>query len=438
MLVEFTVGNYRSFRDDATLSLVATKLKAQESSTDERNVMDCSTGLELLRSAAVYGANASGKSNLVRALRTMREMVLGSVGRPGHKPSLPAEPFLLEVGKDEDPCYFEIVLKAPEARYRYGFEFTRSEIVAEWLYRTKKRETKLFMREGQEFSMSATFAKEGKGLEDKTRSDTLFLSVCAQFNSAIAMEVVDWFWRLRVVSGINLREASMVTAVGIHNNEEQRASVEDLLSRFDLGFTSVRTEKKSIDPKIQELIRMVTDVQGGDADTEEPVNISVYTQHPRLDENGNEVGTVDLDMLRHESAGTQRLFELAGPFLSALSNNFVLVIDEFTARLHPLLTLKLIEVFHGANQPDCRAQMIITTHDTHILDLKLFRRDQIWFTEKTKMGNSTLYSLAEIKNVRNDASIDKEYFRGRYGGIPRLGRLAADAILSRSDEESER
>jgi hypothetical protein len=201
MLIEFTVGNYRSFKDPVTFSMVAARLTARDKTLDENNVFPLTDKINLLKSCALYGANASGKSNLVHAFRFMRHFVLNSATGLRVDQPIDVDPFRLSTETENEPSSFEMVFIAQGKRYRYGFTVDAQQVHSEWLYRTKAKETNLFFREGDDFELSSVF-KEGKGLSDKTRDNALFLSVVAQFNGEIALTVLRWFREFEVKFGI--------------------------------------------------------------------------------------------------------------------------------------------------------------------------------------------------------------------------------------------
>ena len=202
MLVEFSVGNYRSFHAPVSLSmLAATKLK--HPNLDANNIFTAPDGLPMLKTAAIYGANASGKSNLIRALSFMRTFVLRSSKESQAGEAIRVEPFRLSTATLHVPSYFQIVFELDGARYRYGFELDAEQVHTEWLYRSVKRESRLFVREGDEYDIASGF-KEGRGLEQRTRPNALFLSVVAQWNGPLAIALLSWFRNgLELILGLN-------------------------------------------------------------------------------------------------------------------------------------------------------------------------------------------------------------------------------------------
>lgn len=233
MLIEFCVGNYRSFRDPVTLSMVAANLRSQDKQLDENNVFDAGRNLRLLTSAAVYGANASGKSNLVRAMQVMRNLVLHSAEGTQPTGGIAVERFRLSTATAGLPSYFQIIFMLDGTRYRYGFEATSEQVVSEWLfYVPTTREARLFERRQDQFTFGDGF-REGKELAEKTRLNALLLSVAAQFNSALAQKVVGWFrTRMRLASGLDDRSMRLFTLAALQRSE-LRDQITELVQRLD-------------------------------------------------------------------------------------------------------------------------------------------------------------------------------------------------------------
>jgi AAA15 family ATPase/GTPase len=436
MLIQFTVGNFHSFKEPVTLSMVATKLKAVDSRIDENNTILVNDDLSLLTSAAIYGANASGKSNLIAALRFMRNFVLSSSRDTEATEAIDIDNFKLSTETAGKPSFFEAIFIEQDIQYRYGFEVDQEKVISEWLFRVpKNREARLFVRENNNIEYSRSF-KEGKGLENKTRPNALFLSVVAQFNGTIAMTVLLWFKKLGIISGLNDAGYRNFT-IGKFDNTDFRQKILQLVKSLDLGIMDVRVDK-SADVKIHAAPVLTISIESSEEISESvqrklekvfgPASVqpmSIQTVHTTFKEDGSPDSLETFDLGLHESEGTKKLFFLTGPIIDTLANGNLLVIDEMEARLHPLITRDLIRLFNSMESNRNRAQLIFTTHDTNLLSNKCFRRDQIWFVEKDDLNASHLYSLAEIKldenKVRNDASFEDDYIQGRYGAIPFLG-----------------
>ena len=413
MLIEFTVGNFRSFKEPVTLSMVAAKLTAKYPQIDISNTIRVDDDLTLLTSAAIYGANASGKSNLVKALEFMRLFVLNSSKESQADDPIDTIPFRLDPKAEHKPSFFETVFLLDDVPYRYGFEVTAEKVETEWLFNTPHgKEAKLFIREGSEISLSRAF-KGGGSAKTLTRTNALFLSVAAQFNSETAAKVLGWFKSINVISGLGDVAYSGFTAKVFAEKPTYQASIIELILGSDVGINNIIVEKVNIhDPKVfprnfpQDWKDFLLQQMKGQ---EEIFNFTAI--HHRKSENGT-VEEIPFE-IKEESEGTQKLLNLSGPIIDTLRKGKVLFIDEIEARMHTLLTRKLIALFNSLETNPKHAQLIFATHDTNLLSNKFFRRDQFWFVEKDEFGASHLYSLAELK-VRNDDLFERDYLLVRY------------------------
>jgi len=427
MLIEFSVGNFRSFKEPVALSMVATKAVSIDARVDAENVFSADKNLRLLKSAVIYGANNSGKSNLIDSLRFMRQWVLRSSRDSQVDEPIPVEPFALSEQTLNEPSFFEIVFISQGKQYRYGFRLTSRRVIEEWLYYVPSaREALLFQRHESDIRVMSAF-REGKDLSDKTRPNALFLSVVAQFNGAISGQILHWFRDLGIISGLTDIDRSRTEE--LLDSPEDHARLLHLLKILDLGFDEMRVEQQEA-PSTAAMQERATHVYATDTGLLRPgkggklarPQATLMTVHIRND--GRET-FFDLD--KQESEGTKKLVALAGVLLTTLDQGGILIIDELDGRLHPLLTRRIIQLFHSNTANPHNAQLIFATHDTNLLTSRLFRRDQIWFTEKDAEQSTKLYSLVEFKlggaKVRNDASFEKDYITGRYGAIPFIGDL---------------
>lgn len=434
MLIQFTVGNFRSFKENTTLSMVKAKITALDPKLDINNTINVSKNLSLLKSLAIYGANASGKSNLIKALGVMKRFILNSSKESQANEPIPTTPFLLDAKTEKKPSFFEVVFLIDKIIYRYGFEITSKEVLSEWLfYSPRGKEANLFIRDKNNIRTSRDF-KGSRGVKALTRSNALFLSVAAQFNVEIAVKVLKWFKEIGLISGLNDASYSGFTATMFVEKKSYRDGILKIIKDSDVGIDDVIIEKRDRDhpnffPKNmpQELKEFLLKQMenGGES-------ISFKTIHTKQDKNG-EISSFVLFDMDDESEGTQKLFLMSGPVIDTLAKGTVLIIDEIEARLHTLLTRSIIKLFNSKVTNPKNAQLIFATHDTNLLSNKLFRRDQIWFIEKDRLSASHLYSLAELK-VRSDASFESDYLSGKYGGIPLLGELK-QIILDSTQKE---
>ncbi len=417
MLIEFTIGNFKSFRDKTTFSMIAANLTSEDPALDTNNVIPTSKNLSLLKSAAVYGANASGKSNLGTALRFMREMIVMSAREDVTPAQAGLEPFLLDRESRAQPSFFEIVFLLDKRQYRYGFEVDKLQIVSEWLFHVPRtKEAALFVRDGREFDVRAGY-KEGRGLESKTRNEALFLSVTALFNGEIAQKILKWVRAFAVETGLQDDRFRRFTMACLRH-PERKARLLHFIRSLDLGIGEMDAGEV---PSLDMLPGELPDETKHQIIEEFSQRIFVVHRTREPLETPEDIEVFDLD--KHESQGTRKLVAMAGPLWSILSYGNILFVDELDARLHPLMTRRIIEMFHSPLTNPNGAQLIFATHDTNLLDKTLFRRDQIWFAEKDRQGATHLASLAEYR-VRSDAAFEKQYLEGRYGAIPFLGDLS--------------
>ncbi|MDJ0618748.1 MAG: ATP-binding protein [Calothrix sp. MO_192.B10] len=408
MLIEFSVGNYRSFKEQVTFSMVAANLVAKDKKLDENNVFAVDEDLKLLKSTAIYGANASGKSNLVKALGFMKWFMVNSSKNTQSTEVINVEPFRLSTDTEDKPSYFELVFLIDDRKYRYGFEANQERVVSEWLfYVPEVRETRLFKRDMDSFKISKSYNADG--IQQRTRNNALFLSVSAQFNVELAENILQWVTgTLNIISGLDDRKYFNYT-VDCLIHDKNKSDIIELIKKLDLGINSIQVEKKDAP-------EFLAWRHPGLKFT------SVATIHRKFDPDGNPHSIEEFDFNTHESEGTQKLFALAGLIITTLKKGKIIIVDELDARFHPLITRAIIELFNSRETNSNNAQLIFMTHDTNLLSNKLFRRDQIWFTEKNRYGATDLYSLAEYK-IRNDASFESDYIKGRYGAIPYIGDL---------------
>jgi len=414
MLVEFSVANFRSIKKKQTLSLLAAPIVSKDESIDENNVFEAPNGIKLLKTLAVYGANASGKSNLVKALLRMIHFIAKSFQDENQVERF--ETFQLDHNSSKKPIHFEMIFIVKKSLYRYGFEITNRRVSAEWLFGpAKKNEVEYFTRQLDDISINKTSFKEGEGLtEGKTRSSTLFLNVVHAFNGSISKEIRDSLLNsFAVTSGIDDSRFRIVTTTML-DRAEYDSQIMKLLKDADFGIEAlsvVDVEDKEIpsdiSPEVKKKIGAGQKLQA----------IMTLKQSKGL----KSAQPLAFRFDQFESEGTKKFFSYVGPIIQTLANGTCLIIDEFDARLHPSLTHRIVEMFNSNEYNKNNAQLIFVTHDTNFLDSSLMRRDQIYFAEKNKAGETSFYSLINIGGVRNDASFEKDYIKGKYGAIPFLG-----------------
>ena len=425
MLIEFSVGNYRSFKEIVTFSMVAADLEDPNNGLENSNIFAVDEELKLLKSSAIYGANASGKSNLAKALEFMKWFAVYSFTEAPSTDEIDVEPFRLSTETEGEPSHFELVFVIDGTKYRYGFEATPDRVTSEWLFHVPKlRETKLFERNLDVIKSTKKYG--ANGIEKFTRSNALFLSVCAQFNLSIAELVLQYMTdKINIISGLQDRDYFDYTVQCMLNNEN-RSDIVQLIKRLDLGINDIQVEKKYFTVNTPQDEVSDTFQRWLDSLMQEKNVNSIKTIHRKFDDRGNYKSVERFDLEHHESEGTQKIFALAGILIAAFKEGKVLIVDEFDARLHPLISLEIAQMFNSNETNMNNGQLIFMTHDTNLLNKETFRRDQIWFTEKDRYGATDLYSLAEYK-VGDDMRFEHNYLKGRYGAIPYLGSLK-DAI----------
>ena len=434
MLVEFSVENYRSIQEKQTLSMVA---------ADNETMLDSNTfpvpnndDLRLVTSAAIYGPNASGKSNLLKAIQVLKNLVINSASRMQIGDKLPVEPFKLNSETAKKPSSFEVIFILDDIRYEYGVSLNRERVFEEWLiaYRNEVQENwfsreylpdnpKFEPNEGYKWSFGKGLKGEKKRIQRFVRSNSLFISHAAQNNHPQLKEVFDFFQD--EINMISLTEGQLrefdFTIKMCEENHNFREQIVNLLSEADIGISDIRFESEPMDDNIklvvQNLFSKEFEGRNNANNLLEKDFKKVITIHKMNDSNSE----IELEM-SDESAGTERLFNIAGYLLFVLECGELLIIDELDRSLHPVLSKALLRMFNNPEINKNNAQLIFTTHDTTLLDGEIFRPDQIWFTEKDN-SMTKLYSLFDFRPRENE-SLQKGYLLGRYGAIPFINGLS--------------
>lgn len=414
MLIEFRVKNFRSFRDEQVLSLLASADK-QFRETHARP-----TGMKaaphVLCSAVAYGANASGKSNLIKALQYMRGVVVESaaVMQPGQP--FGVQPFRLDEGSVQEPTEFEVTFVMDGVRYQYGFALTSVRIVSEHLLVYKAFKPQRWFERRFDVKTGKDVYEFGPGLkgpkhlwESATRDNALFLSMAVQLNSEALRPVFDWFAHHLIIMNEQARLSPQVTLQWLKTSEGRRA-IRRFLSAADVSIADIDvvTQKKA-----SPVLRVDASSGKTEMRTEEVEENQLRFHHV------TDRGRAVFDLL-DESGGTRNLLFLAGPVLDILSKGLTLVVDELDTSLHPLLVRELVRLFHRPDVNTGGAQLVFTTHDTSLLSaIGLLRRDQVWLVEKDHEQISHLASLSEF-SLRKSEALERGYLSGRYGGVPVL------------------
>lgn len=388
MLIEFKFKNFLSFKDETRLLL--TTVKTFKENPDA--IIPTTRPFDLLKTAAIFGANAAGKSNLIFAmaamLQTIRDSFSNSLKKKEEREDAIFQ-FLLNSASEKANIMFEVSFIVDNTIFRYGFEINDFEIKKEWLYRKIDREVPLFIRENQQFDINQESFSEGERYKSQVNSNVLFLSLLSQNNQPISGQIFLFFTKINVISGLHA--------------SYQKYTVR--LLRQDNNF-------KNWAAQVLKYLE-IANIEPGEKDDE------FVAIHRKYD--GSNLFSEAIPMRSAlESEGTRQLIHILGPIYDTLREGAILFIDEFGCKLHPNLTRKLIDLFHQHNKNN--AQIIFSSLDSTLMDNSLFRRDQIWFVEKDQFGVSSLYSLSEFskKALRNSAALDRKYLNNEFGAADTL------------------
>lgn len=427
MLIEFTVKNYRSIKDEQVLSLV--KAKGNELESTNSFVPDAPASVALLRSTAIYGPNAAGKSNIIRAMMEMESIVRNSASSYQEGDEIDVTPFLFDDKSPNEPSEFEMVFISEGVRYQYGFTATKYHIEEEWLIAYPKGHPQRWFSRIYNTNTKASEYKFGDYLtgqksvwQKATRTNALFLSTAVQLNSEQLKPVFNWFKnKLRPV-GVGGWSPS-ITASLCEGDEAKKEQILSFLKSADFDIHDIQIDKEKFDPTSlpkeipestkEKIIKELKDKE----------ILDIKTIHKTL---SNRLVTLDFD---EESDGTKQFFSFAGPWLETLRYGYILVIDELHDSLHPKMVEYLVGLFHSNKTNPKNAQLIFTTHETSILNQDVFRRDQVWFCEKNKSQATSLYPLTDFSPRKDRENIEMGYLSGRYGALPFVSEIALKEAL---------
>ena len=414
MLIEFSVENFKSIRERQTISMVASNYYKELIDKNTFQV-DCDEKFpRLLKSAVIYGANASGKSSLVEAMACLDYMVCFSASEKQADDEIEVFPFRLSRQTREADSEFEVSFFSEGVRYQFGFSANTERVTSEWLFAYPSgHQQRWYQRDYDEENQTYTYAwskffQGGRRRTDwklNTRKNALFISTAIQLNNEQLRPAYDWF-RKRLAT---LDPTTLTDAYTIKKFEEKKEDVLSFLSHADLSIADIAVHKEKFDPsQIPDgMPKAMRDEFIKTMSGREIASTRFYMNS--IDDEGL-VEFEDEDM----SAGTKALFSFAGPWLDVMHNGRILFVDELDSSLHPLIVHQLIEILHSA---DSNAQIVFTTHDTTVLAQGILRRDQIWMIEKDRTFSSILTPLSDY-SVREDEALEKGYLAGRYGGIP--------------------
>jgi AAA15 family ATPase/GTPase len=441
MIIQFSVKNYRTFKENSTLSFIATNY--DKDTREEENVhLSEKYKLRLLKSAVLYGANASGKSKFIEALMFMRQFILNSSKDTQKGELIAVESFRLNTETVKKGSEFEIVFILKNEFYRYGFEVSNKIVIAEWLYHKQKtKESELFYREQQNISPNYSKIPKAKPLinEKLVRDNALFLSVLAQFNDKSAESILEWFKNLKTISGLK-EEGYLSDTMEMAKDQKQKERILSFIKKADIGIEDFKLKKhvfEDLDMKalnkldgthddLKIALKGLNSYFKRTAKEENKERFSdVITFHKQFNSKGKFISNIEFSLKEDESSGTRKFFAMIGQIIKIIDTGSVLFVDELDSKLHPNLVCKMVSIFNSSQFNPNNAQLVFNTHDTNLLSSGLFRRDQIWFTQKNKLGESSLYSLADFKTeeVRKTEAFEDNYIRGKYGAVPFLGEF---------------
>lgn len=412
MLINFKVKNFRSIKDEVVLDLQATSDDTMKSEAVFEN-----GETPLLRSVAIYGPNASGKSNILKAFALFRMMILESLLRSNATTVLLNEYFKLSSETENEPSSFEATFFVDGEVFVYGFEIDKEKVCAEWLKQKKGKKT-LFERKGQEIKSNKNYFQEATAvLKRQTMERVLFLSVLSSNNGTISKKIVQLIQaKTNSISGTERGGTLNFSFAQFLNNPKMAEKMKDFIVKADFGVVDVDASEKmvlaeqvqNIPDKFKELL-----FKEGSKIAER----SLKFLHKKYGKDGKEAGSESLDFFTEESDGTQQMFALSAPLIDTLEGGKVLFIDEIDSSLHPVLCQYLIAIFNSKEKNPHNAQLIFTTHDVSLLSEEFLRRDQIYFTDKNEKGATELFSLSDISE-RKGVDFAKRYLEGRYNALP--------------------
>jgi AAA15 family ATPase/GTPase len=420
VLLSFRAENVRSFRDPLEFSLQATALAEEDVPREVPWREDGRHPIRVLPAAGVFGANASGKTNLLRVMDDMRRIVLTSFRSVDPSGRIPRRPFRLDPGSERAASRFEVDLVLNGIRYEYGFVLDDTHVISEWARRYPRgRAATLFQRSGDDMEFGESNRSKGRAVAEIVRPNALYLSAAAAASHPDLLPLYEWFGSNLVLAEASSRESRWAYTTQLLKEDFSRERVLALLRAADLGITNAHVRK--LDPqmldRVRRAMRILTDQEDESESTDPAAETSIAGIV--LSHRGTQ-GSIDLDS-GDESLGTLVWLGLAGPLVSALAGGNVLLADELEASLHPKLVAQLVRLFQDPASNPNGAQLIFNSHEVSLLgdsvNDRVLGRDQVWFTEKLHDGSTRLFPLTDL-NPRKDEAVSLRYFAGRYGASP--------------------
>lgn len=404
MLLEFQCSNHKSIKEKVYFSLIA----GSDNTSEE--LLKKFGNFRVLRSAIIYGANGSGKSNFIDALAFMRGLVSNSIN---YQPGQAVFQARHKLTAEETPSEYSIQFVRNDIRYAYGFSVKQNLIEDEYLYYFPKgRQVKVFERSGMEIKPGDRYKNVFDVSISILKANRLFLSCAANYSNVKEIEEAFLFFNSDIV--VYNPEINNWTEYSIdlmQKNERIRKVFVDILQALGTGAKDVKVKLEKVKPA-----DLPQELQLPDA-----LKNLMGNQEANLVEAKVVYDQFEVDLMTEESAGVKRLFQVMCPMIDILNNGKILICDELEANLHEAVIYQIVQLFQYYKK-DKFAQLIFSTHDTSLLDTDLFRRDQVWFTQLNKERATDLYSLVEIKNVRKSENLEKGYVSGKYGAIPMLNK----------------
>lgn len=456
MLIRFSVENYLSFSAPVELSMSAGNVRRLPNHVIPKSR---DTDIPALKLALIYGANASGKSNLIRAMHDARKFIL-SGRRPegGFKSNM----FKLDPSIKDAPATFEFTVKSGEKYYEYGFSYAKNRVLAEWLKEVNRKTSKTIYEraynsdtEAYDFSYSKINFKTDEDeqffsfTEKGTPDNRLFISECESrgirknipYLDSI-LECLSWFRDKLLIIFPQSRFNGLEYAI-----QESTIAADiftEILKKFDIGITGLKLRSINVDAFLEKMpkdikSRFLNDLRKTDGNTMTISNGRDERYLVSTDKDGeivahkvssvhedNNGDPVDFD-IADESDGTRRLLDIIPGILGLLVSDRVVVIDELDNNMHPAITRSIVSSFLSETAGK-ESQLLITTHDASLLDQDVIRKDEVWFVEKNSVGASSIHSLEEFKEIRFDRDLNKGYLEGRFGGVPITSQLERISI----------
>jgi hypothetical protein len=429
MLIRFGFSNFRSIKDYQEVSFVAASISDDCADL----ILTKSLSEKILPAIAIYGGNATGKSNLLKAFAFARAGILRSQSAGSVTGGIRREYFRLDKVSREEPSLFDCDFILDEVRYHYGFSIDNQQVIEEWLYAYPKNHKQVWFHrridEENQFYFGKALKGKNRTIESLTRKNSLFLSSAAQNNHEMLTPIYNYFSN-QIEFDFGRGSIPAHVFERYLKDENEKEWLIKFLTSADIGIVNINVKSdletdddSDLHNDIIEVIKKHVFDEDEDDDGDEKLSeLKAALSKGVKVEHGCSDGSIVELKLSDESLGTRKLIAILGPIYEALKNGSILIIDEIDTSMHPLLSRKLIQLFQSRETNPNNAQLLFTTHDTNLLSGRFLRRDQVWFTEKNEKGSTIIYPLTDISTRKGD-NIENGYLQGRYGAIPYLGNL---------------